>query len=89
MEECMARDNLSCPDGTCGNKFSYCFWAKLLVAIPAIPLLALLAASAFDTAIAQLAAAAAAVAGTLWLAVRVDKLPALSGMVRPNRKKTP
>ena len=50
--------------------FDFCFWAKLLVAIPVLPLVATLAAMRFTTPMSQALAAVAAV-----IALKIDKMP--------------
>jgi hypothetical protein len=61
--------------GSCG--FNYCFWAKLLVAIPALPLAAIVVASAFENSAAQLVSAGVTIFVLVWLAVMVDRIPGL------------
>jgi hypothetical protein len=75
------------PEKDCGTfgKINYCFWAKLLVAIPALPCIALIAAAFFTDPLAQQTAAVAAIIGTVCLAVWIDRLPALQKKV-VNRK---
>ncbi len=72
------------PKTSCGNckGFNYCFWAKLLVAIPAIPLVAFIAASLFIHPLLQILAAAVAVFGVVWAAVVIDRMPAFSRKFR-------
>ena len=72
----------SCPVSH-GGEFNYCFWAKLLVAIPALPLLAFWAASFAKSETVQYGAAAAAILAALLLARWLDKLPALARKIRP------
>ena len=71
----------SCPVAH-GGRFNYCFWAKLLVAIPALPLLAFWAASFVKDETAQYAVAAAAILAALLLARWLDRLPALARKIR-------
>ena len=61
--------------------FNYCFWSKLLVAIVLFPMLALFAASAFTLWWSQALAAGGVIGFTVWLAVVIDRLPGLQGMV--------
>lgn len=72
----------------CGvSSFNFCFWAKLIVAIPAIPLIALTAASFFTDPAIQILAGGIAVFCSLWLAIFIDRLPLFSGMIiNRNRK---
>jgi hypothetical protein len=60
---------------------NYCFWAKLLIAIPVLPLIAVMAARLFSNPVMQVVAAVVAVSAVLYLARKIDKLPMLSGMV--------
>ena len=61
--------------------FNYCFWAKLLVAIPALPLLAVVVGLQFTNPSIQLAAAIGSVVFAVWLAIKVDRMKIFSGMV--------
>ena len=61
----------------CHNGFNYCFWAKLIVAIPALPLTAILAASFFTSLPMQIAAGAASVAFLIYAAIKIDQMPCL------------
>jgi hypothetical protein len=63
--------------------FNYCFWAKLIVAIPAIPLIALMAAAPFSDMTMQVIAAGAAIAASIWLAIKIDRMPCLLRKVNP------
>jgi hypothetical protein len=69
----------TCPFSSCS--FSYCFWAKLIVAIPALPLAAFLAASQFDSPVAQTIAASVTVGALVYAAVKIDRMPVFSGKV--------
>ncbi len=60
------------------SSFNFCFWAKLLVAIPALPLIGLIAASFFTQPLWQLGAAALAVGAAVGAAVAIDRIPALA-----------
>ena len=61
----------------CKKGLNYCFWAKLIVAIPALPLIAIAAASPFGDIVSQIIAAAVAIAATIWLAIQIDRMPCL------------
>jgi len=67
--------------GSCISRLNYCFWAKLLVAIPALPLVALLAARQFSNPLLQIVAAAVAIFVVIYAARKIDKLPIFSGMI--------
>ena len=68
---------------TCSTTgFNYCFWAKLLVAIPAIPLIALIAASFFSDQLARMVAGAGAAFAAILVAIWLDRLPFLSRKFR-------
>lgn len=69
------------PVATDKKEFNYCFWAKLLVAIPALPLVAFIAASPFESEWMQMAAGAAAMIVVVLAAIRLDALPQLSGKI--------
>lgn len=62
--------------------FNFCFWAKLMVAIPALPVIAWIAAAFFIDPMAKLLAAAGAVGLTLYLARWIDRLPMFSRYIR-------
>ncbi len=67
-------------DKSCGHskEFDYCFWAKLLVAVPLLPFVATVAASYFESSVLQVFAAAAAVVAVVWVSRWIDRIPALS-----------
>ena len=68
---------------TCGKSgFNFCFWAKLLVAIPALPLLGVNAASFFDNPDFQAVAAVVAIGLAVTAAVWLDRLPVLQKKFR-------
>lgn len=64
------------------KNFNYCFWAKLIVAIPALPLLGVLAASLVNHPYAKIAAAISAMALALALALWLDKKNCLKQKIR-------
>ncbi|MBV8939890.1 MAG: hypothetical protein JO089_08665 [Alphaproteobacteria bacterium] len=57
--------------------FNYCFWGKLLVAIPALPIIAVLGASFFNGPLLQFIGGGAAVGFAVWAALKIDRLPFL------------
>ena len=63
--------------------FNYCFWAKLIVAIPAIPLIALIAATPFQDPVVQAISAVVSIVASLWLAFKIDRVPCLLRKVNP------
>lgn len=64
------------------SEFDYCFWAKLLVAIPVLPLIAFVVASYFDTPESMGIAAVIAVILVV-IAVRwIDRIPALNKKIK-------
>ena len=67
--------------GKPGKEFDYCFWSKLLVAVPAIPLIALMAASFFSNMLVQSMAAGLAVGSVIYLAIKIDRIPCLATKV--------
>lgn len=66
----------ACPSG-----FNFCFWAKLLVAIPAIPIIGIAAASFFTSPPVQIAVGGTAAFVAMYIAAKIDKMPLFSGMV--------
>lgn len=66
---------------SCASGFNYCFWAKLLVAIPAIPMVVILAAAPFTQLFAQLIAGGLAAFVLVAGAVIIDRMPLFSGKV--------
>jgi hypothetical protein len=71
----------------CSTGFNYCFWAKLLVAIPALPLIAIMSASFFHDSTTRGFVAVIAVIAAVWAAIKIDTMPCFSGMVRKNNDK--
>lgn len=59
------------------GRFNYCFWAKLIVAIPALPLAAVCAASLFTNMVMQVVAGGVAIAVLIYLAIKIDRMPCL------------
>ncbi|MGE0755320.1 MAG: hypothetical protein AB7L92_09220 [Alphaproteobacteria bacterium] len=60
---------------------NYCFWAKLLVAIPLYPIVAVTAALQFHDAVSQSIAAVVAVIVVTLIARWIDNIPALNKKV--------
>ena len=58
--------------GKC-RRFDFCFWGKLLVAIPVFPIVIFGAASLFHDLLLQSVAAAAAAYGLVWAGVRLNR----------------
>jgi hypothetical protein len=58
--------------------FNYCFWAKIIVAIPAIPLIGVTIASHFSEPAWQFTMASYSGAVVVILAQYIDRLPSLS-----------
>ncbi len=69
---------------TCGEKagFDYCFWAKLLVAIPVLPIIALAAADRFEGDTARGLAATFTVIAIVLLSRWFDSLPAFRKKIK-------
>jgi uncharacterized membrane protein len=63
---------------SCGSCFNFCLVAKIIVGIPAIGLIAALVASQFVAPWQQLLSAAATVFVMVYLAIKIDQIPALS-----------
>lgn len=57
--------------------FNFCFWAKLIVAIPALPLLGYVAALPFTDPMAKVFIAASAITWAVYLARWIDRRPCL------------
>lgn len=72
---------------TCGTHtgFDYCFWAKLLVAIPTLPFVGIMAAAQFESEMGRGLAAAVAVIAVVLLARWVDRVPAFQKMIHIKR----
>jgi hypothetical protein len=77
----MTNPEKPCSMSGCLGKIDFCFWAKLLVAIPALPLIALIAASFFEDGQVQSIAGILAVIGAVLLARKIDRIPALQKKV--------
>ena len=58
--------------------FDYCFWSKLLVAIVLFPLVAFIVQSFFSSVVLKIAVAALAIAGLIWTAIWIDRVPCLT-----------
>jgi len=71
----MADNTQSAPAKTC---FNFCFWAKLIVAIPALPAVAFIASLPFEDSTAKMIAATVALVVVLYLAIKIDRIPALT-----------
>jgi hypothetical protein len=63
------------------NGFNFCFWAKFVVAIPALAIAGYAAAAQFEQPLFQLAAWVGTVMLLVWLARKVEALPALQKSV--------
>lgn len=61
--------------GGCG--FSFCFWAKLIVAIPALPILGYAVAMQFEDENVRWLAFGLTMLAAVWAAIKIDKMPAL------------
>lgn len=61
--------------------FNYCFWGKLLVAVPAIGIIAIWAASFFENAPVQIAAGGVAAFIAMFVAAKIDQMPMFSGKI--------
>ena len=65
--------------GACSG-FNYCFWAKVIIAIPAIPLIGVTIASHFSEPAWQFTMASYSGAVVVILSQYIDHIPALSRM---------
>lgn len=62
----------------CDNDgFNYCFWAKLIVGIPAVYIVVQVASSFFTSPLLQMWSGALAGIATVYAAIKIDKIPAL------------
>ena len=66
-------DTKSCATGG----FNYCFWAKFIVGVPVVFIVSYIAASLVEGALLQIVFGSAAGIITVWLAMKIDKIPAL------------
>lgn len=66
------------PEKTCFASFNFCFWAKLIVAIPALPAIGYMASLPFTDVSMKIAAALAMITLATYAAIKVDRIPALS-----------
>ena len=69
----------SCSMSTCS--FNFCFFAKLLVAIPALPFAAAYASTFFESPEGKALAMVGTVTVLIWAAVKVDHIPLLQKKV--------
>ena len=65
-----------CPLHSCS--FNYCFWAKLMVAIPALPLAAIVASSYFESPEHKALATVATVILLIYSAIKIDQMTVFS-----------
>jgi hypothetical protein len=64
----------------CGGKdshFNYCLFSKALVALPALSVVAFIPIMIIDTPVLQIAGAIGAVAGAIYTAMWLDRVPFL------------
>lgn len=61
--------------------FNYCFWAKLIIAVPAIGIIAIWAASFFENAPVQIAAGGVAAFIAMFVAAKIDQMPMFSSKI--------
>ncbi|MCE2926294.1 MAG: hypothetical protein LW823_01410 [Rickettsiales bacterium] len=61
--------------------FNYCFWAKFIVGVPVVFIVSYVAASLAEGAVFQVLFGSAAGIVTVWLAMKIDKIPALQKKV--------
>lgn len=63
---------------TCGSGgFDYCFWAKLIVGIPAVYIVVQVASSWFTNPMLSMWSGALAGIAVVYAAIKIDKIPAL------------
>ena len=67
--------------GMCSG-FNYCFWAKMIVAIPAVPLIGVTVASFFSEPAWQFTMASYSGAVVVILAQYIDRMPLFSRMFK-------
>lgn len=75
-----------CSKKSCVTSFNFCFWAKLLVAIPAMPIIAMICAMPFSDGLSKIVAAVAGCGLAVYVAMWIDRQPALSRKVFPKRE---
>lgn len=66
----------------CGNgEFNYCFWAKFIIGVPVVFIVSYIAASFFTGPLLQVWAGSIAGILTVYIAMKIDKIPALQSMI--------
>lgn len=78
-------DTTNCSTGVCAS-FNYCLVAKIIVAIAAIPMIGAIAASFFSDPEWQFTIATYAGAAVVLIAQKIDRIPALTRLVRPRKE---
>ena len=68
-----------------GHGFNFCFWAKFIIGIPALAICGYVAALQFHSSLMQAVAWIVTVMALVWVAQKVDKMPALQNKIRPGR----
>ena len=61
----------------CASGFNYCFWAKLLVGLPTLFIIVIAVGGAFTHPLLQMLGGALAGIATVYLAMRIERIPAL------------
>ena len=72
------QNNAGCSASGACKGFNYCFWAKMIVAIPAIPLIGVTVASFYEDPSWQFTMASYSGAVVVIIAQYLDRMPALS-----------
>lgn len=79
-ERIIALDHASAANGSWQEfleHFNYCYWSKRLVAIPLLPILAYIGQAFFTGTALKMAGAAGLPLLVIWLAIKIDQIPAL------------
>lgn len=67
---------------TCSSDgFNFCFWAKLIVGIPAVFIIVKIASTWFTNPMLSMWSGALAGIAAVYAAIKIDKIPALQKMI--------
>ena len=69
------------------STFNYCFWAKLLVAIPTLPIIVSITTAFVENSVAKTAIAALTVFILVYSAIKIDEIPMFAKKITKGRCK--
>lgn len=81
----MTEDTKKAEKSSSCSGFNYCFWSKFIVGIPALAICAYAVAMRFQEPLMQSIAWITTVLVLVWVAMKVEKMPALQKKVFPRK----